>query len=291
MRHEVLSVPVEGGGLAVHRWAGAPGAPVVVALHGLTANGLSWAPVAAALDGAVTLLAPDLRGRACSSSLPGPYGLAAHARDVSALVKWAGGVPLVLAGHSMGAFVAAVTAARHPDAARSVVLVDGGLPVPVPRGQDAEGMSEALVGPAVRRLSAEFASREQYRGFWRAHPAFDGYWSDAVEEYLQHDLAGEEPRLRSSCAEEAVRADGADVMLGSEAAGAAGRLVCPAELLWAPRGFMDQPGGLYDEEYLRAVSGDFPAAARLVPDTNHYSILTGEQGARAVARRLLARAL
>ena len=66
------------------------GAPVVLAAHGITANGLMWQPVADELarrrgPGAVRFLAPDLRGRALSNAVHGPFGLAAHASD---LVCW-----------------------------------------------------------------------------------------------------------------------------------------------------------------------------------------------------------
>src|ERR1700712_1157419 len=133
---ELLAVPVRGGELSVLRWApDAPGAPVVVLVHGLTSNAMVGAGVAAALTGEFEVLAPDRRGRAGSAGLPAPYGLAAHAEDVAALLGRTG--PAVLVGHSMGAFVAALAAAgvaRY--AVRGLVLVDGGLPFPQPPGLD-----------------------------------------------------------------------------------------------------------------------------------------------------------
>lgn len=69
--HEEIKVPVAGGELAAVRWpAAGPDAPVVVALHGITANALSWGPVARLLAGRVTLIAPDLRGRAGVRDFP-----------------------------------------------------------------------------------------------------------------------------------------------------------------------------------------------------------------------------
>ncbi|WP_443069589.1 alpha/beta fold hydrolase [Streptomyces sp. e14] len=130
---EELRVPVPGGELAVLRWpAAAPGAPVVLALHGITANGLSWARVAHHLAGRATLVAPDLRGRGGSGELPGPYGIAAHADDMAAVVKELGLGRVVLTGHSMGAFTAALTAVRHPGLLSGLLLVDGGVGLPRP---------------------------------------------------------------------------------------------------------------------------------------------------------------
>ncbi|MGJ3561571.1 alpha/beta fold hydrolase [Streptomyces sp. INA 01156] len=125
-----LTVPVDGGELAVTRWPG--DGPPVIALHGITANSLAFTAVAEALPDA-DFHAPDLRGRAASAALPGPYGLTAHVRDVLALLDHLGRRQAVLLGHSMGAFVAALAAARHPERFPRVVLVDGGLGFPAPR--------------------------------------------------------------------------------------------------------------------------------------------------------------
>lgn len=287
--HEELSVAVGGGELAVLRWgADEAGAPVVVALHGITANGLSWGRVAEELAGRATLLAPDLRGRGHSRELPGPFGVDAHVADLRAVVAASGAERVVLAGHSMGAFMAAVAAARHPDLFSSVLLVDGGVGFPLPQGLEPDELITAVIGPAMQRLTMTFASAEAYLDFWRAHPAFADTWSPWVEAYIRRDLVGEEPRLRSACSIDAVRVDGMG-QFGDEVLGAAHRLTPPARLVHAERGLMDEPQALYDAARLAAAgAGVGPLVTELVPDTNHYTVLTGEVGARVVAERLLA---
>ncbi|MEU1659975.1 alpha/beta fold hydrolase [Streptomyces griseofuscus] len=289
--HEELRVPVHGGDLAVLRWPAAdPGAPVVLALHGITANGLSWARVAHHLAGRVTLLAPDLRGRAHSGTLPGPYGIAAHADDMAAVAARLAPGPVVLTGHSMGAFTAALTAVRHPGLPSALLLVDGGVTFPVPTDLEPDELIAAVLGPAMARLSMTFEDRAAYRAFWQRHPGFAAAWSPWVDAYIQRDLIGEEPELRSSCALEAVRVDGID-QLGGEVAEAIHRLPLPARLFWAERGLMDEPQGLYDDERLAAAKLDPERVrTRRVPGTNHYTILVGDTGARLVADQLLAEA-
>ncbi|MFF7144218.1 alpha/beta hydrolase [Streptomyces nodosus] len=289
--HEELLVPVSGGELAVLRWPGAdPGAPVVLALHGITANGLTWARVAHHLAGRVTLVAPDLRGRGRSGKLPGPYGIAAHADDMATVVGALDLGRVVLTGHSMGAFTAALTAVRHPDLLSGLLLVDGGVAFPAPTHLDPDELLTAVLGPAMRRLSMTFPDRGAYRAFWQQHPAFAHNWSPWVDAYIQRDLVGEEPEWRSSCRIEAVRTDGTD-QLGEEVSGAVHRLPRPAVLLWAERGLMNEPQGLYDEQWLASAGLDPELVrTRLVPGTNHYSIVVGDDGARAVARHLLAAA-
>src|SRR5919108_3587840 len=106
--HSSLAVPVSGGSLHVGV-AGAPpgtaGVPVVLAVHGITGSHVSFAPIARHLGDTATFLAPDLRGRGQSSGLGGPYGMAAHARDLVAVLDHVGVERAVVAGHSMGGYV------------------------------------------------------------------------------------------------------------------------------------------------------------------------------------------
>ncbi|MEV7601009.1 alpha/beta hydrolase [Kitasatospora sp. NPDC089797] len=292
LKPEELTVPVPGGDLAVLRWpADRPEAPTVVAVHGITANGLAWYEVARRLAGRATLLAPDLRGRGASRALAGPYGLARHADDVAALIAALGAGPVVVVGHSMGAWVTALTAVRHPELVRRVLLVDGALSFPLPEGVREEDALAAVLGPALARLSMTFPDRAAYREFWQRHPAIGDGWAEGIDAYTQRDLIGVEPELRSSCVLEAVQTDGAQVLLDQEAAGAVHRLPCPAELLWAERGLLDEPQGLYDHQRIGLSGLDRERVpASLVPDTNHYSILWGEAGADRIVRGLLAEA-
>ncbi|MER7669199.1 alpha/beta hydrolase [Kitasatospora sp. NPDC096128] len=290
LKPEESTVPVPGGDLAVLSWpADRPGAPTVVAVHGITANGLAWYEVARRLAGRATLLAPDLRGRGASRSVAGPYGLARHADDVAALIDGLGAGPVVVVGHSMGAWVTALTAVRHPELVRRVLLVDGALSFPLPGAVREEDALAAVLGPALARLSMTFPDRAAYREFWQRHPALGSDWSAGIDAYTQRDLVGSEPELRSSCLLEAVQTDGAQVLLDREAAEAVHRLPCPAELLWAERGLLDEPQGLYDEQRIGLSGLDRARVpASLVPDSNHYSILWGEAGAELIVRKLLA---
>ncbi|WP_405391151.1 alpha/beta hydrolase [Streptomyces sp. NBC_01102] len=287
--YEEIRVPVTGGELAALRWpARDPGAPVVLALHGITANALSWGPVARQLAGRATLVAPDLRGRAASAALPGPYGIAAHADDAAALADALGLDRVVLAGHSMGAFVAALAAVRHPGRFGPLVLVDGGFGFPAPTHLSADELITAVIGPAMARLSMTFPDRAAYRDFWQAHPSFsDDGWSPEIDAYIQRDLTGEEPAMRSSCRLEAVRTDGTD-LFEQDVLSAVHALAGPTTLLWAERGLMNEEQGLYDEARLaRAGLPGTKVRAVRIGGVNHYTVLTGERGSALVADSLL----
>src|ERR1044072_5747429 len=120
-----FDVPVSGGSLHVGRWGA--GAQIVVAAHGITGNHRSWQGVARALPAGVSLVAPDLRGRGSSTKLPAPFGMRAHAEDLVAVLDHLGLDRAVLAGHSMGAYLATIAATVHRERWSHVVLVDGGI--------------------------------------------------------------------------------------------------------------------------------------------------------------------
>lgn len=274
-----ITVPVEGGDLAVGVWGLA--GPVVLAVHGITSSHLAWSVVAEQLAGRVRLAAVDLRGRGLSAGLPGPYGMAAHAADCVGVLDALGVGSAVVAGHSMGGFVALVTGDLYPERVERIVLVDGGPPLPLPAGVDPDAQVASVIGPAAKRLEMRFADREAYLDYWRAHPAFKR-WTPAVEAYVDYDLTGSEPELRSRVDAEAVRADSIDMHTGEDYAGAWERLRRPTVMLRAERGMLDEPTPLYPDPA--------PIAARIpvrtVPGVNHYTILFDETSAAEIAAAL-----
>ena len=276
-----FDVPVAGGDLRVVAWGDGP---VVLAAHGITANALSWARVAELLDGRVRLVAPDLRGRARSSGLPGPYGMAAHAADLMAVADHLGLDRVPLVGHSMGGFVVATTAATYPDRVSAILMVDGGVALPVPPGLDVDAVLNAVIGPAMQRLSMTFPTAEAYVEFFRGHPALGPSWGPGVEAYVRRDLAGSPPAFRSSCDVDAIRGDATDTLITDETVKAVYHLSCPARLMWAEGGMLGEPPGLYTEERLAAV----PFETEYVAGVNHYTILLADAGAQRVADRIAA---
>lgn len=282
MSYRRFTVPVAGGGLAAGSW-GDRGQPPVLALHGITANHVSLSLVAEALSDRF-VLAPDLRGRGHSGALPPPYGMQAQADDVVRLLDDADVDRAVVLGHSMGGFVAVVLAHLHPDRVARLVLVDGGLPLPAPPGVEADVLLAAVIGPAQQRLSMTFGSVEEYRDFWRAHPAFAADWSAAVQAYVDYDLTGAPPQLHTRCSIDAVRADFADLVHERTYADALAGLRHDACFLRAERGMLDEPVGLFPAAYAQGMAASLPTLREQeVPGVNHYTIVLGAAGVRAVA--------
>lgn len=127
-----IEVPVDGGWLAAS--SGGPvagtGRATLVLVHGITANQRWWQRLVARLPGDITWLAVDLRGRGLSADVTGRSSMARHADDLLVLLDEVGVESAIVAGHSMGAFVATTLAERHPTRVAGLVLVDGGVVSP-----------------------------------------------------------------------------------------------------------------------------------------------------------------
>lgn len=274
----VFQVPVPGGQLAGGIWDTA-GAPTVVALHGITATHRSWPVVARELSG-IRVVAPDLRGRGRSNTLPGPWNLPQLADDVVAMMDALEIDRAPILGHSMGAFVAVWLAHRHPDRVESLSLIDGGLPLPRSENDD----PQALLGPAAKRLSMTFDSRAAYREFWRAHPAFAADWSADVEAYVDYDLDGDEPLLRPSTRLDAVAQNITELNGDGGYLAALTGLTLPIDFLRAPRGLLDEPDALYSPVVVSEFAALIPSlTVHAIDDVNHYTIILSEHGAAQVA--------
>lgn len=101
------------------------GHETVLFLHGLTAVADVWGPTVENLQPDRRYVALDQRGHGQSPRPPTGYQSGHYAGDALAAVRRLG-PPVHLVGHSMGARVAILVAARHPEALRSVAIIDIG---------------------------------------------------------------------------------------------------------------------------------------------------------------------
>ena len=164
--------------------------------------------------------------------------------------------------------------------------MDGGLPLPVPEGVSVD--IKSTLGPAAERLTRTFPSEAAYLDFWRGHPALAQDWSAELEDYLLDDLVGTAPELRPSAGFPAVAEDSVDVFGGPSVMAALDGLAHDTELLWVPRGLMNESTGLYSQEAVQQWTDRLPALrAELVPDFNHYTIVMSAAGSSRVAASLL----
>src|SRR6266545_449895 len=283
--HAAPRHPSERGLLRALRFGDGP--RIVLAAHGITASAMSFRAVARHLPARWSLVALDLRGRGGSAGMPGPYGMSAHAADIVAAAEHLGS-PLVLSGQSMGAYAALRAAVLRPELFTRLVLIDGGLPLPVPAGADPDQLLELTLGPALARLRQSFPDVEAYLDLFKAHPALAGDWNDDVAEYVRYDATGEPGAIRSRVNGEAVYADGRDLLVNAASFGDdLLTLAVPTVLLYAPRGMFGEEPGLLPQSIVDLWVARAPALrAELVEGTNHYTILMTDRAAKLIATRL-----
>ncbi len=133
-----LAVPstdnyVEVAGSRIHYLAwGEPGHRGLVFVHGGGAHAHWWSHVAATFAPDLRVLAVDLSGHG-DSSHRSSYALEQWTEEVVAVTRHGGieGRPVVI-GHSMGGFVAVVTAALHGDDLAGVIVCDSPVTEPDP---------------------------------------------------------------------------------------------------------------------------------------------------------------
>ncbi|HEY3485509.1 MAG TPA: alpha/beta hydrolase, partial [Ilumatobacteraceae bacterium] len=188
--------------------------------------------------------------------------------------------PTVVAGHSMGTWVALMCAERHPGAVTGLVLVDGGVSLPLPDEFDPDELLDLTLGPAIARLRQVWPDAGSYRAMWDAHPAFAGRLTTEVEQYVLSDLVSTPDGLRSCVSEAAVRHDGRELLADDEVRTVLERRAEPAFVVRAETGLMAVPPPLIPPEAMdRFPQHDWTTVA----GSNHYDVLVGDAGAAVVA--------
>jgi lipase len=273
-----LSVPVVGGELAVYRY-GASGGKPILAVHGITSTNRAWQWFARTIiPHGYTLYAPDLRGRGDSNSLPGPFGMTTHARDLIAVIDYLELAKVDVIGHSMGGWVAIALLGVAPERVSRTVLIEGGILLPLPAGFTVEAILPYVLGPALARLDMTFESRESYREFWKAQAAFANGWNAGLNEYVDYDLRGTEPYMHASTNKEAVVEDAKDEFVNELIENTLRNLPKRVLMLRSVRGLQNEEGPLYPEALLKETLLNYPMIDMLtVPDCNHYELLLNQE--------------
>src|SRR5690606_5947127 len=101
-----------------------------------------------------------------------------------------------------------------------------------------------------RALPARRARRRRPGLPRAARPALAPHWNAHLAAYVDHDLTGRAPNLRSSCVLDAVRADGTDILTDPEAHAALHRRQVRATFFHAERGLLDEPRALYTPDQI-----------------------------------------
>jgi pimeloyl-ACP methyl ester carboxylesterase len=110
-------------GVTLHYHDEGEGTPVLL-VHAFPMSSALWQPQREALAGEARLIVPDLRGFGASEVPNGPYTMETFADDLAALLDQLQIERVVLAGVSMGGYVAFAFWRRHASRVRALVLSD-----------------------------------------------------------------------------------------------------------------------------------------------------------------------
>jgi pimeloyl-ACP methyl ester carboxylesterase len=273
--NEVARIAVPGGTLTVEvtRSATEP----VLAIHGISSQRKLWNWLRVAAP-ELSLIAPDLRGRGDSVGVTGASSMVRHAADMVAVLDALGLGAVHVCGMSMGGFVAVELATSYPERVRSLILVDGGPPMPAPPGLTPEDLPRVF-RDRLARLDREFPSVAAYAKFFVATtgPLLDPA-DPLLLDYLEHDLSGGLVRLSG----EALIADSADVFFGTSTWP---QLTVPTRLLAAQwgRGAGSEPA--YSSAAVQAFRAQLPAlvSVRELAGADHAATIMTMTGAAAAA--------
>lgn len=278
-----VTVGVPGGSINVWARPAAESAPTAVLIHGLTGTSRWWTKVIESLPPHLGIIALDVRGRGASSEAPPPYQMAELADDIPRCLDHFSIDEAVVAGYSMGGWIAAVFARRHPHRVQRLVLVDGGLAIPSDPSLDPDDVIDTIVGPSLSRLNVIFGDEEAFYDYWKAHPALERHWDDSMRPALRYELRETGGGYSVVANPEAIREAGRQITVDPDTRDAGASVAVPTHLIVVERGTADQEGGMTPLRAAeRAAAANPHLSIEYLEGLNHYTLVLGD-GAPAVA--------
>jgi lipase len=266
-------------------WRAGEGPDPIICLHGITAQHRAFNAVARYLEASRGPVGVDLRGRGDSDKPESGYSLEAHAADVVRVLDHLDLRNAVLAGHSMGGFVALKTALMFPDRVRALILLDGGWPrvesapeeSTEEERQEAAALEEGLAR-AFKRLDMTFESPETYLDFWfpDQNLKMEDLPPDLADYYL-YDLGEVEGGYNPKASRAAAEQDSPSVSSTSPTAEEMRGVACPVALVRASQGFFPGSDPLISDEVRDMMAGTLDIRTEIVLEgANHYTMLWPE---------------
>ena len=169
-----LAGSIQANGINLHYYRTGGDKPPVVFAHGLTDNGLCWAPLVRVLEADYDCIMMGARGHGWSSAPASGYTNADHAADYAALIGTLGLAQPAIVGHSMGGGTSAQLAASYPGLVRGAVLEDppwrqqGTMAQPEERRTHAEQWRNEVIANRTKSLEQLIAGVRQRSPLWSA---------------------------------------------------------------------------------------------------------------------------
>ncbi len=165
---------------------GGAGTPVML-LHGLAGHGGEWRQTASWLTASHRVLALDERGHGESTRCPDDVSPHARVADVALAIERLADGPVVLAGQSLGAHLALLVAAAHPQLVRGLLVAEAHP------GADPEGLAAASIERWFESWPTPFPTRDRAVAFFGG-----GLRGEAWADGLRSGPEGLEPRFEAA---------------------------------------------------------------------------------------------
>ena len=263
---KMIKAKGDGVKIQVAVWEG-KGKPILC-VHGLTANCRCWDLLASSLSPRHKVLAMDLRGRGLSDSPPSGYSVETHCKDILALMDDQGLERPVLMGHSLGAFISLVFAAKYPRRLDRLILVDGG-------GKLSEAqMTKVFAGikPSLDRLGKIFSDFESYLALLKQAP-FLQPWNSFFETYFRYEVEDVEGGVRSRVHPKHIEEEAGNLKK-MDSSQFYKKVMTPTLILRATKGMLAADDLVLPADVAERMVREIPKARKVdVEGTNHYSIL------------------
>lgn len=163
---------IDANGINLHYYRTGGDKPPLVLAHGLTDNGLCWAPLVRTLETDYDCIMVDARGHGWSAAPDSGYTNIEHAADYAALIQALDLTQPAIIGHSMGGGTGAQVAASYPGLVRGMVLEDppwrpqGTAASTEERRAHAEQWRSDIVANRTRSLDQLIAAVRQRSPLW-----------------------------------------------------------------------------------------------------------------------------
>ncbi len=240
----------------------------ILCVHGITANSRFWDCLASALMPHHRVMAMDLRGRGLSDKPSTGYSIAHHCKDILALMSDQNLERPVLMGHSLGAFISLVFAARNPKKIDRLILVDGGGKLSKIQ------MAKVFAGikPSLDRLGQVFPSLDAYLSQMKQAPYLQP-WNSYMETYFRYEVEKAKRGVRSRVHPKHIEEEAKN--LGEvDSRKFYKRVKVPTLILRATKGMLAKDDLLLPENVVERMVREIPNAKRVdIEGANHYSIL------------------
>jgi len=174
----------------------------------------------------------------------------------------------VLMGHSLGAFISLVFAARYPQRVAQLILVDGGGKL----SKDQMDKVFAGIKPSLDRLGRIFSSLKIYLSQMK-HAPYLQPWNSYMETYFRYEIEKVEGGIRSRVHPKHVEEEAKNI--GKvDSSKFYKKVKAPTLILRATKGMLAEDDLLLPEDVIDRMVREIANAKKMdIKGTNHYSIL------------------